>query len=764
MATPTPAPVVPTLLPTPTPAPEARVNLRPVSGGAGELPLHVHVDPHSSDPGDLKTGGPVLMNWLIENASPFATSNDFMTDVFVDGIHINRWHHTQSPPFQKFGVHNWPDLNDKVTLDRGDHVFRLVVDSLNQINETNETDNVFEWTFTWGGERLAGPDTSEKAINLAPAPPDGLAAPVVVAPVSGAYQSGTLSVLSPTFISWGIENTGLASTDAQIAAHLYFDDNLVQRKLFNGLAASGSTRVTDWDELSSLIGIKPGLHTVRFVIDPGNFISESDESDNEYVVEIEWLADTTVAPPLMPIPTPVPAPEFRELTQPNLSPHTLTGWDDAIIAKPVSAVTGDNLGWDMPVSAASDVQVNYVVQNTSSVDATSRFEIALLLDDQIVDVIRASSLPSRSVFTGTHVIPGSSISPGLHELKLSIDTGSQIAESDEDDNVFTRFISFASGGTPSLPAPTQYSFSELRERLSGLPELLLETLPVTGDRATSRDWLPTILEIGDAGYFLATGTALTDERLTIELLPRDEYELRVITTCLNDQDTLSAAGYVSELARCHSVIEQSIGLQTHWRGRILILVDTDHTPAQVLSSLFHELGHARQELVGSQINGGSNSANSALKEAQAQVFDAVIWRHIEDFLEISVTSYPALEVQKSNVAHLVDTSVSGAELEEEHELGYVLMWATALQDPGGLGISKELRDFGQLSPESTLAMYDYLLTINASDAEEWVVKRLVGKSAFISEYEAIAAGRLVVDLQTNLEGHPDLRDVAFMAP
>ena len=160
----------------------------------------------------------------------------------------------------------------------------------------------------------------------------------------------------------------------------------------------------------------------------------------------------------------------------------------------------------------------------------------------------------------------------------------------------------------------------------------------------------------------------------------------------------------------------------------------------------------------------SNSALSALREAQAQVFEAVGWRTIEEFLDISVTSYPDLSVLNENVRDLLADKLDGANDEEEHDLGYVLMWLTALQDPGGLGIAGELRTIGKLSPASTLAFYDYLLTIEPDEAEAWVAQRLANSSALLVEFQAITLGRLVAGLASDTEGHPDLRKVAFLAP
>ena len=41
---------------------------------------------------------------------------------------------------------------------------------------------------------------------------------------------------------------------------------------------------------------------------------------------------------------------------------------------------------------------------------------------------------------------------------------------------------------------------------------------------------------------------------------------------------------------------------------------------------------------------------------------------------------------------------------------------------------------------------------------------LANSAALLTEFEAIALRRLVDGLASDAEGHPDLRDVAFLAP
>jgi hypothetical protein len=181
--------------------------------------------------------------------------------------------------------------------------------------------------------------------------------------------------------------------------------------------------------------------------------------------------------------------------------------------------------------------------------------------------------------------------------------------------------------------------------------------------------------------------------------------------------------------------------------------------------VFHELGHAHQYLHRrDQTSAGDDPALAALHEAEAQVFEAVAWRHIQEFLGTSYFTYPAFAAMREHSGWLIDGKLEGAAGGEEHDLGYVLMWLAALQDPGGLGLAGELRSDGVLSAASARAFYDYLLSIEPADASRWVSERLTGQTAGVEEYRGIALARLVEGLPPADEGHPDLREVAFLAP
>ena len=259
--------------------------------------------------------------------------------------------------------------------------------------------------------------------------------------------------------------------------------------------------------------------------------------------------------------------------------------------------------------------------------------------------------------------------------------------------------------------------------------------------------------------------SLGDERLVIEILPGEEYDARHRDQCFSMHVAESPEEYPTSMARCIEKGESSAGLTLQAEGEILITVRQEETPVGVLNTLFHELGHARQRfLAPDQSEGVQSTALNGLQEAEAQVFEAVMWRTLEDRLEGRFLSYPAFALMEEYARNLFDTQVEEAASGEEHALGYVLLWLAALRDPAGLGLGDELRESGWLSTETAKEFYDYLLSIAPASASAWADGLLNESEPFLAEYRTIALSRLVRGLSPSGEGHPALRKVALLAP
>ena len=740
-----------------------RSNLRPTRIHGLSRPLHAHREKGSGASGNLVVDDITYIDWFIRNDGPRPVTERFFTDLYLDGVLVERWTSAKLDPEVTVGVSDWDGLTDRFNLVPGEHTLKLVVDATDLVAETNEQDNVFEHTFTWGGTPPERPEYRKRP-NITPALRQGTPA-LTASSDPEADGSGRLTVDGPTYITLAIENVGLASTDQDVLADLYFDGMFVRRVVWSGMLAGQIGHGTTWDQLAQTVRLAPGSHMLRLDVDPTNLIDESDETDNSYEIELSWGAG---APPDA-VPTPTPDPEaplpIRDIELPNLAPDWPFGWDAPVVAKAYDAADSAQEGFDGPLSVLEPAYVSFALRNASPIAVDSSFNVELFVDGERI-AAQSSFAGHGGWWANTVVLPAGSVPAGRHTVRLVIDSGDAIPETDETDNVFERRFEWLSGPLPAPAPPVAHTEDELRGLLSALPDLLLVTRDLRGPDAADQDWTPVVLDAAEAAYYLVTGLSLADEWLIIEILPSDRYDARHLGVCLNIHARTGAEEYPQALLRCKDIGDSSAGLTTNADGRVLVLVREERSPASALSVLFHELGHVRARLSAPtrQVTTESNPALDGLNEAQAQVFEAVAWRHLAEFLGADFSSYPDFGNMRREVAFFMDRRLDNAASGEQHALGYLLMWLAVLSDEGGLGLAAELRARGELSATSTLALFAHLLSIPPRTVPQWIDELRADEDPLIAEYRVIAAGRLVEGLSPDDEGHPDLREVAFLAP
>ena len=723
-----------------------------------------HRDSSSLTTGDLVVDDVTYIDWFIINDGPSPVAHRFFTDLYLDGTYVRRWASTGSEAGVPLRVRNWSGLTDVFNLAPGVHTLKLVVDATNLVEETNETDNVFERVFAWGGSAVTPPATTKRP-NLVPFPATDRATALAASSYPEAVQSGALSADAGTFITWGVKNVGLAST-ATVSVHLYFDDIFVDGWTVSGLLANGGTELVAWDELDRTVSIAPGPHTLRLVVDPGNLIGESDETDNLFEAPLTWASGPP--PPPGPTPTPQPTPTFApQPSLPDLTSAVPYGWDAALVAKLYSAEGTDSEGFDGPLTVREPAYLSYALRNASPVATGRDFDVQLFLDGESISLLPfdGGADDSGLWWSDTVWIPAGSVPAGTHTARLVIDPGDAVRETDEVDNVLERVFEWLPGSVPVPTPPITYTEAELESLLEKLPDLLLVAGDLGGADAVEVDWAPAVLDVATAAYYLATGVSLGDERLAIEILPGDEYDARHREHCGWTHVARSGDEYQAAMIGCTETAASSTGLTRDAEGRVLVTVREEQTPAAVLNTLFHELGRARQRFVARRQSVGPESPSlDALQEAEAQVFEALMWRTLEDHLGTRFLLYPALAPMEEHVQHLIDEQIEEATGGEEHALGYVLMWLAALRDPGDLGLEDDLRNDGRLTTGATKEFYDYMLSIAPESAPAWAEDLLSGSEPYLAEFGTIALSRLVEGLCPSDEGHPALREVAFLAP
>ncbi|MFT5432525.1 MAG: MYXO-CTERM domain-containing protein, partial [Myxococcota bacterium] len=142
----------------------------------------------------------------------------------------------------------------------GEHTIRVEVDYTSEVAEEDETNNVFEKTFTWEG----GPDLVITDITLDPTKPD--------------VGSGTLTAT--------IKNQG---TDTGVFVNINLKMFLDGEECATGLILAGlSEGSTATEETGSCNPDTPGPHTIRFEVDTDSDVIESDETNNSFEKVFVW--------------------------------------------------------------------------------------------------------------------------------------------------------------------------------------------------------------------------------------------------------------------------------------------------------------------------------------------------------------------------------------------------------------------------------------------------------------------------------------------
>ena len=117
----------------------------------------------------------------------------------------------------------------------------------------------------------------------------------------------------------------------------------------------------------------------------------------------------------------------------------------------------------------------------------------------------------------------------------------------------------------------------------------------------------------------------------------------------------------------------------------------------MLTTLAHEFGHARQRLENGLDSVGSSHALRGLKEAQAELFERVVWLAIQSYLEVGLFSYPLSPAYEGFIESRI-VSDRARTASSQHALGRQLVWAMLFNDQGVAHLKTALLDNGEAQP------------------------------------------------------------------
>lgn len=244
--------------------------------------------------------------------------------------------------------------------------------------------------------------------NLTPYKPADWSSKIVVSNVTGTHaNTATLAYTDTLYVDWAAVNKGTVAANERFYIELYVDGTIRNTWYLDELGANTYTSVSDYE-----IGqLSPGRHTVQIKLDTTKAISESRESDNVYTKTIT-------------------------VTKPNLKAYKPKGWSGSIVVSNVAATSTNS----SKLASNETLYVDWAGINSGKVPAAAAFSIQLFVDGSLKGTWNQStSLDPNNYMFATDFEIGQ-LAAGRHTIQVKLDSGNEVLETSERDNVFTKTI------------------------------------------------------------------------------------------------------------------------------------------------------------------------------------------------------------------------------------------------------------------------------------------------------------------------------------
>jgi len=710
----------------------------------------------SSQPGGVTnelpdSNGSVYISWAIIRDGLTLVPDQFLVDLYLDNLFIQRWVVDTVNPGIPTTIQNWDQLNQRVRLTNGSHTLKLIIDPTDLITETDEEDNIYTTEFQWSGAHSQGEKYTvarERLPNLTPFTPTGWDSPIRIIGANGITNG--FDVNDITSIQVAFKNNGLSSIDKVFLAYLYLDDLPLAKFTERSLIAESAVITPAWNGLSNLLRIKPGAHTLTLVLDPTNLITETDPQDNIVSTQYYW-GDLT-------FPNFIQEPENPQPKPGHLNPLTLPGWKSPLV---ISNTTGSLIS-PPALTHRLPIFASWAITNTGDVPYQKPFTIELALDNTVVGVWSRSELEPGGIdfILDWSITNNPGRSPEFPaRIKLFL------VERNPHGLQSRRLLAQETLNWITSPEvnskPVHYSDSQITDKLARLESIL--SFPGMAINNSTDSYLNDTLDIVDVTYYSLYGKSLKDEPLSIHILTEADYSGWLHLECRDRIINLNPQSRSEQEQRCNR-LEGFSGFTTFWRGRHHIVVRGERPPIQVLDTLAHELGHFRQSLLNSGLNGSFFPVNIlALKESQAYAHQAVFLRRIESLTGRDLLLYPKLEGYRDFVAKRF-SDLNDSVAIDEHSRGRLILWMALLTDPNLRRNRNELFDNQILSETATQNLFNYLMKMNVKEGSSYVSAVLKELKTQKSAIVALADSRLLSELPYWNEGSPFLREAGLLLP
>jgi M6 family metalloprotease-like protein len=356
----------------------------------------------------------LYLDWAVLNNGSLPTAARFYTELYVDDVLRTSWF--SDPPLAEG---SYIFITDYLlgSLSEGTHTIRISTDSTGTIPESDETDNQYTRTLTV----LPTPAVP----NLVPFQPSGWSDEIVVSKSIGtSTDDATLAATDTLYLDWAAINNGGTATQARFYTQIFVDGTLRATWYTDPpLSSSSHTFAQDY----SLGTLTCGTHSISITVDTTLAIAESNEADNQYARSVTVGSNCASQ-------------------QPNVTRYQPTGWPAPIV---VSRTQGNQTD-DTFLQAADTLYVDWSIANLGAAATTANFDTSLFVDG-VLKAVWYIPAPFASNFY-TYVLDHNigSLGPGSHTLQIVADSSNVLAESDENDNQYTRTIVVHIGGGPNL--------------------------------------------------------------------------------------------------------------------------------------------------------------------------------------------------------------------------------------------------------------------------------------------------------------------------
>lgn len=392
-----------------------------------------------SDDSPLTTADDLYVDLAVWNEGPGATEHFAWIDLYLDGEKKSSWktlsemapgdiRRVQDHPLGKLGA--------------GVHHLRAVVDQQQDVEETDESDNAYTKTVT-----IAQANGS-LTVTITPPFPTGAKWRVN----GGSWMDGgqTLSLPPGNYTLTFSSHDGWNTPPAQ---SITIESGKTTTAKGTYTRQTGSLKVTiqpakaredgaqwsvdggtTWRNSGSTATLPTGTYEVIFKAIPG-WIQPNPQS-----VTIDYGESKTAVG------------TYKQL--PNLKPHKPQGWSDAIVVSKVKGTYADT-----PVLYTNnDLFIDLAVINEGPGATWQSAQIDLLVDGKGVGSWATSAVMAAQAVKKQADIPIGRLPAGPHEIKVVVDSGSNVPETDETDNTYTKVITIQEA-LPNLfsPKPSDWS-------------------------------------------------------------------------------------------------------------------------------------------------------------------------------------------------------------------------------------------------------------------------------------------------------------------